>query len=47
MQSSRAVGMVTLDQSLEDLVRRKQITKHEALRYMRNASSISDIADDS
>jgi len=46
MQSSRAVGMVTLDQALEDLVRRKQITKREALRYMRSAASISDIPDE-
>jgi twitching motility protein PilT len=39
MQTSRAAGMVTLDQSLEELVRRSAIDKAEALRYMLSAPS--------
>jgi twitching motility protein PilT len=40
MQTGRTLGMLTMDQSLEDLWRRGAIDKDEALRYMQNPASL-------
>ncbi len=40
IQTGRAAGMVTMDQSLEELLRRGAIDKAEALRYMQNPASL-------
>ncbi len=40
MQTARGSGMVTMDQSLEDLVRRGAIDKDEAMRYMQNPANL-------
>ncbi|HEX2678110.1 MAG TPA: hypothetical protein VHM19_15755, partial [Polyangiales bacterium] len=39
MQASRAAGMVTMEQSLEELLKRGTIDKEEALRYMQSAGN--------
>ncbi len=39
MQTSRTTGMLTMEQSLEELLRRGSIDKEEALRYMLSAGS--------
>jgi twitching motility protein PilT len=40
IQTGRSVGMVTMDQSLEELLRRGAIDKEEALRYMQNPATL-------
>jgi twitching motility protein PilT len=45
MQASKAVGMITMDAALEELVRRGTVKKNEATRYMRNATVLNDVAD--
>jgi twitching motility protein PilT len=46
LQASRAMGMVTMDAALEELVRRGAVKKSEAVRHMRNTSVLNDVVDD-
>jgi twitching motility protein PilT len=46
MQASRAMGMVTMDAALEELVRKGIVKRSEATRHMRNPSVLNDIPED-
>ena len=45
MESSRSVGMVTMDRALQDLIRSGQVSYTEAIRYAINVAAFKNLGD--
>ena len=45
MESSRSVGMVTMDRALQDLIRSGQVSYTEAIRYALNVAAFKNLGD--
>ena len=45
MESSRSVGMVTMDRALQDLIRSGEVTYTEAIRYANNVASFKNLSE--